>query len=498
MSSAGVVYTCNSCDWVYRPSEQDGVAFADVDPAWTCPGCQADTDQFTVQPPEELDTDGLEFGPDLSELAAELEDVTVEHPEQRVIYTQKLEQSIYELHRQHRNGDLNVQPGFQRYYVWTSKQESRLVESIFLNVPIPLLYLAEEPSGSFAVIDGQQRLTALFRFIDGKYPLSGLVERTDLNGKRFTDLSKELRRHFENYTLSVVQIRKESDPGIRFEVFERLNTGATKLNDQEIRNCVFRGEFNDFLRQQAKYKPFLKLFGLQEPDTRMSDVELVLRFVAFWDQTYLHFPKQRLKVFLNNEMERGRRFTQAQFAELEKVFRNAVNLSYTVFGDRAFRRFDPGTRADHQGKWESKPNKALYDIVMWGFTRYTQAQVVPVADAIFEELVNLMSTDREFIDAITYDTASIRHVHLRFSRWQSSLEALIGYQGAQPRTFSLAWKRQLFDLDPTCALCKQRIRVLDDAHVHHVQHYWRGGPTTPENSALVHRYCNLAEGGGTK
>lgn len=498
MPAVGVVYACNTCGWAYNPLEQGGIAFADVDASWTCPSCQADTDHFTVRPPAELDTDGVEFGPDLSELASDLEDTDGQHLDQRVIYTQKAEQSIYELHRQNQLGDLNVQPDFQRYYVWSAKQESRLVESIFLNVPIPLVYLAEEPTGTFAVIDGQQRLTALFRFMDGKYSLSGLAEREDLNGKRFADLGRDLQKQFENYTLSVVRIRKESDPGIRFEVFERLNTGATKLNDQEIRNCVYRGEFNDFLRQQAKYRPFLNLFGLQGPDARMSDVELVLRFVAFWDQTYLHFPRQRLKWFLNEEMERGRKFTQAHFVELEKAFRNAVSLSQTVFGDRAFKRFDPGTRADHQGKWESKPNKALYDIVMWGFTQYTQAQVVPVSDVVFEELINLMSTDQEFTDAITYDTANPKHVHFRFSRWQSSLQAILGHRSVEPRTFSLAWKKHLFDTDPTCALCGQRIHVLDDAHVHHVEHYWRGGRTIPENSALAHRYCNLAEGGGRK
>lgn len=496
MSAIGVEYACNSCGWTYKPSEQNGVAFADVDASWTCPTCQADADQFTIQPPSELDTADIELGPDLSELATELEGEIEGRPDQRVIYTQKLEQSIFELHRQQQLGDLNVQPDFQRYYVWSAKQESRLVESIFLKVPIPLVYFAEEPAGTFAVIDGQQRLTALFRFMDGKYALAGLEERKDLNGKHFADLTRDLQRQFENYTLSVVQIRKESDPDIRFEVFERLNTGATKLNDQEIRNCVFRGPFNDFLRQQARYKPFLQLLGLQEPDPRMSDVELVLRFAAFWDQTYLHFPRQRLKVFLNREMERGNRFPSTQFASLEKAFRNAVNLSYTVFGDHAFKRFDPGTRADHQGKWESKPNKALYDVIMWGFTRYAQPQVVPAADAIFEELVNLMSSDQEFIDAITYDTARVSHVQLRFSRWQASLEAVLGHRGAEPRTFSLAWKRQLFETDPTCVLCGQQIRLIDDAQVHHIEHYWRGGRTAPENSALVHRYCNLAEGGG--
>jgi rubredoxin len=485
MTVSNVEYSCGSCSWVYRPSEQRGLEFADVASDWACLNCQAEQDQFSVCVPPGLEVEDSENNGSMTSSINVSASTTEVPPEQRVLYTKKVEHSIFELHRQWQLGEMNVQPEFQRYYVWSAKQESRLIESIFLNVPIPLVYFAEELDGTFAVIDGQQRLTALFRFIDGKYAITGLEQRSDLNGKRFADLNRELQRKFENYTLSIVQILKESESDVRFEVFERLNTGATKLNDQEIRNCVFRGPFNNFLRHQAKYKPFLRLLGLNEPDQRMSDMELVLRFAAFWDQTYLHFPKQRLKAFLNREMERGRSFTPIQFADLEKAFRNAVQLSQTVFGDHAFKRFNSGTHSDPQGKWENKANKAVYDIVMWGFTRYSPAQVVPMADTIFEELVNLMSTDREFIDAITYDTANDNKVRLRFSRWQTALENIIGYRGPEPRTFSLAWKKQLFEANSTCALCGQQIRFLDDAHVHHVQHYWRGGRTSPENSALV-------------
>lgn len=490
-----VSYACAVCGWTYRPEEHAGIEFADLPTDWGCPQCQADQDQFAVCIPSEQDTDGIEAF-EVGVPSTPVVESSEILPEQRVVHTRKTEPSVFELHRQRQLGELNLQPEFQRYYVWTPKQESRLIESIFLNVPIPLVYVAEEANGTFAVIDGQQRLTALFRFMDGNFALSGLEQRTDLNGKRFADLDRDLQREFENYTLSVVQIKKESDTDVRFEVFERLNTGATKLNDQEIRNCVYRGAFNDFLRRQARYSPFQRLLGLKQPDPRMFDVEMVLRFVAFWDQTYLHYDKKLLKAFLNREMERARTFSPQQYQEVERVFRNSVQLSQTVFGDRAFRRFVPGSQSDCHGKWENQPNKALYDVIMWGFTRYTAPQIVPYADAVFEELVNLTSRDQEFINAITYATADRSRVQFRFSRWQSALEAIIGHRDPEPRTFSLAWKRELFEADPTCTLCGQQIRLLDDAHVHHVEHYWRGGRTIPENSALTHRYCNLAEGGG--
>jgi rubredoxin len=250
-----VSYACAACGWVYHPSEHKAVEFADVSSDWTCPQCQADQDQFAVCVPDELPTDGLESSdsPESAETLEQVHEKADIPPDQRVVYTQKVEPSVFELHRQRQLGELNLQPEFQRYFVWSTKQESRLIESIFLNVPIPLVYVAEEPNGTFAVIDGQQRLMALFRFMDGEYGITGLEQRSDLNGKRFAELGRDLQRQFENYTLSVVQIRKESDPDVRFEVFERLNTGATKLNDQELRNCVYRSAISSVGKQSTHH-----------------------------------------------------------------------------------------------------------------------------------------------------------------------------------------------------------------------------------------------------
>jgi rubredoxin len=136
MVVSNVEYGCGVCNWVYRPSEHNGIEFADVASDWICPNCQAEQDQFSVYIPTSFEIDDLENaanGTSFVESASEFP------PEQRVIYTKKVEPSIFELHRQWQLGELNVQPEFQRYYVWSPKQESRLVESIFLNVPIPLV-----------------------------------------------------------------------------------------------------------------------------------------------------------------------------------------------------------------------------------------------------------------------------------------------------------------------------------------------------------------------
>ena len=164
----------------------------------------------------------------------------------RKIYTEQGDPEIDSLHKRFLKGRLNVQPEFQRQFVWDKVKSSRLIESALLDIPIPIVYLSEEKDGKENVIDGQQRLTSFFSFIDGKLPdnsefkLSGLKVFTELNGKKFNQLSDELQDKIITYKIRVIKFKKESDGDLQFEIFARLNTGSVPLNDQELRNCVFR------------------------------------------------------------------------------------------------------------------------------------------------------------------------------------------------------------------------------------------------------------------
>ncbi|MBC7334361.1 MAG: DUF262 domain-containing protein, partial [Actinobacteria bacterium] len=195
----------------------------------------------------------------------------------RKISTRAWEPSINELYHRFLDGDLILQPEFQRYYVWDDKKASRLVESALLKVPLPIIYLSEEDDGKLVVIDGQQRLISLFRFFAplsignqqiSQLRLTGLTVITELKRKTFSELPKDLQRHYKNYPLKVIVIEKESHPDVKFEIFERLNTGAVKLNDQELRNCIYRGRYNDLLKRLSQNKDFLFLLGFRETDKR--------------------------------------------------------------------------------------------------------------------------------------------------------------------------------------------------------------------------------------
>jgi len=487
-----VKYKCE-CGYVYDQAVGDiksnippETPFGELPDNWTCPECGASQDRFDL-----IKLEGMEIDDQEGEEAPSIS------LGKRNVYTGGVEQkSIRELDELYRDGDLDIQPYFQRRPVWDGGKRSRLIESVLLDVPIPMFYFAEREDGELEVIDGQQRLRAFFDFLDNEFALRALDVKKDLINKKFKNLEKALQRKLKITSLPVVIVKKESDSDVKFDIFKRLNTGAVQLNDQELRNCIYRGLYNGFISKMAQSEKFLSLLGLKEPDPRMKDVEFVLRFFAFFNQTYLKYDTG-MKRFLNREMENHKNFTESEKGKLKNVFEDALDITETVFGDKAFKKFYIGNEKDPNGNWEMKKvNKSLFDIVMWGFTRYQKNQVIPHADALREELLWLMSNDQEFSNAITYSTNDRRNVEIRFKKWLDSLEVILGWPSSEPRDFSWSLKKQLYDQNPVCAICEQKIMVLDDAELDHIEFYWRGGKTITKNARLVHRYCNRARGGG--
>jgi len=420
--------------------------------------------------------------------------IAIPKEQKRVIWQPK-DFSIRELYEMYKDGDLDPRPKFQRYFVWDDKKSSRLIESILLEVPIPNIYLAEDNKGRYSVVDGQQRLTSFINFMDGNLTLRGLLVLDDLNGKKFSELDKEDKSKFKKSTIHTIVIKRESQKDIRFEIFERLNTGSVKLNDQELRNCIYRGAYNQLLDELSHDRDFLELLGLRKPHKRMLDRELILRFFALYHKTYLRY-EPPMKSFLNNEMETRVNLDENERTELKNTFKKSVELTKAVFGRNAFKRFIIGSEIDPNGTWEGRRiNKALFDVVMYGFTDYEKQQIYPKIDSIREELIWLMTHDQGFIDSITISTNDKSKVLERFEKWLRSLRQIVGYPAKEPRAFSSEIKKDLYNTNSSCRICNQEIKFLDDAEVDHVDFYWRGGKTIPSNARLVHRFCNRKRGG---
>lgn len=417
-------------------------------------------------------------------------------PGKRAVYTDPADAEIDSLYGKYKRGKLIVQPDFQREFVWDTRRASRLLESALMSIPLPIVYISEEPENKEYVIDGQQRLTSFFSYFDGVFPdgsdfkLTGLQVYPELNGKKFSDLTEKQQDALKFFKLRTVTFKRESDENLKFEIFERLNTGSVPLNDQELRNCIYRGPYNDLIHELAIDPDFVYLLNLAAPDKRRKDVELVLRFCAFFHATYLKF-KPPMKAFLNKEASSRRNMSVEDANALRKAFKNACQITRSVFGRNAFKRYYRGDEANPSGRWEEKKfNASLFDVIMYTFASEDKSTVQQNSDAVREALIVLMTQSEEFIASIELSTSSVQAVTRRFDLWRSALQAVIGTGKKEPRCFSRKLKEELFASDPTCRLCDNRITDVDDAAVDHIAQYWTGGKTIPENARLTHRFCN--------
>lgn len=434
----------------------------------------------------------LEAGLDIDELELSEDD-------KRKIIWQAKDTSIREYSMMYHDGELDLQPEYQRKYVATHKIASKLIESIIMDVPIPVIYLAEEQDGTYSVIDGQQRLTSFLSYMSEKFPngdsfkLSGLQVFKELNKKLFSDLEKEFQTKIKNTTLHTIVIKKESSEDVKFEIFERLNTGSIKLNEDEIRNTVYRGDYIKLLAELEENSTFHEVVQKDNYKTRMIYRGMILRFFALTERSHLNY-KPSMKQFCNKELRDNRFLTDEKAKEYRNRFLDCIDLVKVVFGTTAFRRYIPLDNENEKGNWTTtRINMALYDIQMCGFVNYTKNEILRNADFIREAMLDLMINNKEFIDTILIQTSSKEVLKKRFKIWLGKLDEIVGDSGYEKRTFSYQVKKDLFDKNPVCAISGQQILAIEDSEVDHILPYSKGGKTELENAQLTLRYFNRAK-----
>jgi hypothetical protein len=316
----------------------------------------------------------------------------------RRVVTQPFDLSVHTIIEQIEGGSLMLASDFQRNYVWDDAKASRLIESLLLNIPIPVCYFSEDQAGIYEVVDGHQRLQSIYRYVRGDFALRDLASLTDLKGLRFLRLPSGTQRDLTmRRTIRCVVITRESDPDLKFEIFERLNTNAVPLNAQELRNCVYRGDLNNLLRELVVDPRLRMALGRPDPDKRMRDHELILRFFALRARLSTYAPS--LKAFLNRYQDDHRQMTPVTIEEHRAAFGNAIAGAAGVFGAAAFRRINA------QGqRLEDSINRALFDAEMLCCDRVPADQAIANADQLKAGLAGLLRTDA-FVDAIYLATS---------------------------------------------------------------------------------------------
>ncbi len=340
--------------------------------------------------------------------------------DERKLITQPYDLGVRNLSDDIERGRLRLTVEYQRKYVWDQAKASRLIESLLLNVPIPVCYFAEDDDGSYEVIDGLQRLTTIDKYFRDEFPLSGVSVLKELDGKRFGDLAVKDQRRLENRTIRCIVITAESHPDIKFDVFERLNTGAASLSAQELRNCIYRGTFNDQLKLLAQDARFTRILG-PSSNQRMEHEELVLRFLSLAQDISAYKPPLRQ---LLNKLMRENRTTTARHQDVQ-AFLSTCDTVHEVFADSAFRI------AGADGRFHRTVNKAVFDSIMMSFLYADDEQLKADAPRV-RHIRDQLLADPDFRAAIGRATADRTRMFYRINALTDRLRE-IGVYSRLPR-----------------------------------------------------------------
>jgi hypothetical protein len=340
-----------------------------------------------------------------------------------------------------RRGNIDLNPRFQRRDAWTDARKSKFIESIFLGLPIPQLVLAEhrDRRGTYLVIDGKQRLLTLAQFAaDDESPfnalsLTGLEVRDDLNGSSFEDLKASGGHEgdltaFENQTIRTVVVRNWSDDEFLYLVFLRLNTGSVPLSPQELRQALHPGGFIDFIDEFSLDNAQLhKALGLDKPDFRMRDVELVLRFFAFTH--FLSDYRGNLKDFLDkacDDLNAAWEGSADVLTAEAETLSAAIDAVLEVFGSHAFSRWSGD-------KFEGRFNRAVFDIMVFYLRDpVLAARAVERRQEVVDAYKRLSVEDADFSLALQTTTKTIGATAHRLHVWGIALRETLDVELVVP------------------------------------------------------------------
>ncbi len=307
------------------------------------------------------------------------------------------------------SNNIKFDPDYQRRRVWTPVQKSRLIESFIMNVPIPPVFLYEVDFSKYEVMDGLQRLSTVYEFYMDRFELQGLEIWPELNGMRYSQLPAKVKSGIDRRYISTIVILKETakteeEQILKKFVFERLNTGGTKLTDQETRNALYDGPMNRLCINIAnEYKIFHKLWNIKpykESDLissrsndvladetdgdnikafiRMEDVELVLRFFAY--RQLEENPASKVKDILDSYLKEANEFDDNLLQELKNIYYEVMELADKLLGVKAFSMY---TKKKGRFSWNNSPSKLVYDPLLLALSEYvgcTKEQEILVAN----------------------------------------------------------------------------------------------------------------------
>lgn len=322
--------------------------------------------------------------------------------------------------------ELDLAPDFQRNRVWKSRQKSRLVESLLLQIPLPAFYFAEDEDGLLRVVDGLQRLSTVHGFVrKAEFRLSDLEYLSTAEGKCFDELAPVLQRRLNNAQIVVHVIDPTTPSEVKYDIFKRINTGGEPLNSMEIRHCMSRSRSRDFLKRCTRSEAFHDATGgVLRNHVRMHDRESALRFLAFRMlgdiRGYDEFGSlERLLDRAVADLDQPTRISDHELEVLFTEFEKAMSNARLLFGDHAFRKWP--TWSDRR----SPINRALLE--SWGVALVGVDEVYlrDKGSDVVQRARAAMSSDSSYVESISASTGDPGRVKTRFA----TARRLLGVDG---------------------------------------------------------------------
>lgn len=337
---------------------------------------------------------------------------------------------------------IDLNPEFQRRGVWSKTAKSSFIESLFLNIPIPQILLASQKANKnkFIVLDGKQRLLAISEFFAGQFDdgqsftLRDMRILKQLEGKCWPEIEgmDDWPETIKNHTQRTAVLRGWEKEATLYEIFHRLNSGSVKLSPMELRMSLYPGKFMKYAIEKTETVSAIhQLLRLKKPDKRMTDVELLIRFLAFGDKDIPY--EGYLKQFLDNACVKYNEALAKNGNDTSDLDARYTNFNLAI--ECAIKEFDSDVcRKFKNGQFERRFNRAVFDIQIGGFSDPAlQDLALQKPGAIKDAFAELSAADGEFVNALETTTKSVPATRNRFASWYGEIERRFDISLTMPR-----------------------------------------------------------------
>ena len=326
--------------------------------------------------------------------------------------------------------ELIIDPDFQRGNVWAKKQGAELVESILMGIPIPVMYLFEMRDGKKQVVDGRQRISAILDFLNDKLVLKDLKILPEYNDCKFSDLDAKMQGIFEDSQMYFYIIQPPTPERVKYDIFDRVNRGGTRLTNQEMRNALYRGKSTRLISELSKTEEFLRATGHGISPKRKKDNYVILRTISF----YLLYRKADVVLKQNGEAIEyksdiddflakmmifiNEKASDELIADCRTMFLRAMNNSYRIMGEDAYRF---AAYEDESGKSRKRPiNMPLFEMLAYIFSD----DCVTNNSKITRDAINKFKDTYDYQKMLMSNVDSSTNVSERFSTAKKLLEQI--------------------------------------------------------------------------